>query len=103
MVNAQRHMAAVSPDVTVVAMPAEAVHSSAADANGAIVAVVTHFTQTVLCATVGNRGLVIAYRLARAFDIELRVVAPAKLMQIFRVTGLESFLSFYPTLHREVA
>ena len=103
MVNAQRHMAAVSPDVTVVAMPAEVDHSSAADANGAMVAVVTDFTQTVLCATLGNRGLVIAYRLARAFDIELRVVAPAKLMQIFRLTGLDCFLSFYPTLPAALA
>jgi len=111
MVNDQRHLAAVPPGVTVVAMPAEVDLASATDANAAMLAavaldvalVVVDFTQTILCATVGIRELVVAHRLARAFDIELRVVAPAKLMQIFRLTGLDCFLSFYPTLPAALA
>jgi anti-anti-sigma regulatory factor len=87
-------------------MPREVDLSSVGEVGGAIVAavalgmatVVVDFTRTILCATAGIRELILAHRLAGANEIELRVVVPAKLMPVFRIMGLEGFLSLYPTL-----
>src|SRR5215831_12395122 len=103
--SAQGRLSAVPAGVTVVTMPAEIRSSTSEDVSEGLVSaifahppiIIVDFTQTTFCDTAVDLQMVLAYRLASADGIDLRLVVPPGLSQIFAPAGLDR-LPVYPTL-----
>ena len=104
--SAQGRLSAVPAGVTVVTMPAEIRSSTSEDVSQDLVSaifahppiIVVDFTQTTFCDTAVDLQMVLAHRLASADGINLRLVVPPGLSQIFAPAGPDRLLPVYPTL-----
>jgi anti-sigma B factor antagonist len=78
---------------------ADAIHAELAAALVAATTVIVDFTGTRFCDSAGIREIIIARRLARASNVQLRLaVPPGPLTPVFSITSLDQVVPIYPTL-----